>query len=376
MNIEELVEVVEGKARILVPNPMKYTVGGRPEPAKAPVFFNPLMSNNRSISVAVLRAFMDSRGGGATVCEPLSGSGVRGIRYLLEVDGVSKVVMGDLSREAHALIMRNLERNGVSDRAEAVRGDANELLSRVKCDVVDLDPFGSPAPFISSAVRALRDGGLLCLTATDLGVLEGRHYNKAVRRYGVFPLRVPFSREVGLRALIGFVVREALVLDAGVIPLIGYHERHYYRACVVVSKDRADAVESLRNMGFYGYNPRTLKRWLTRGYPIGAPGLGGPVWIGGLMDPEFMDGAVRKAGDDVKAFMEALSKESIAPPLYFRLSELGRVMGFTPSIDALMETASSIGVRVWRTHFAVDGFKIEGDHKLAKLISALSGSPH
>lgn len=53
-------------------------------------------------------------------------------------------------------------------------------------------------------------------------------------------------------------------------------------------------------------------------------------------------------------------------------------MGFTPpSIDALMETASSIGVRVWRTHFAVDGFKIEGgDHKLAKLISALSGSPH
>ncbi len=134
------------------------------------------------------------------MCEPLSGSGVRGgIRYLLEVDGVSKVVMGDLSREAHALIMRNLERNGgVSDRAEAVRGDANELLSRVKCDVVDLDPFGSPpAPFISSAVRALRDGGLLCLTATDLGVLEGRHYNKAVRRYGVFPLRVPFSREVG-----------------------------------------------------------------------------------------------------------------------------------------------------------------------------------
>ncbi len=74
VNIEELVEVVEGKARILVPNPpMKYTVGGRPEPAKAPVFFNPLMSNNRSISVAVLRAFMDSRGeaGGHRVRAPL-----------------------------------------------------------------------------------------------------------------------------------------------------------------------------------------------------------------------------------------------------------------------------------------------------------------
>lgn len=33
VNIEELVEVVEGKARILVPNPMKYTVGaGRSQP--------------------------------------------------------------------------------------------------------------------------------------------------------------------------------------------------------------------------------------------------------------------------------------------------------------------------------------------------------
>jgi tRNA G26 N,N-dimethylase Trm1 len=33
-------------------------------------------------------------------------------------------------------------------------------------DVVDLDPFGSSAVFLDSAVQAVGDGGLLCITCT------------------------------------------------------------------------------------------------------------------------------------------------------------------------------------------------------------------
>jgi tRNA G26 N,N-dimethylase Trm1 len=33
-------------------------------------------------------------------------------------------------------------------------------------DVVDLDPFGSSAVFLDSAVQAVGDGGLLCVTCT------------------------------------------------------------------------------------------------------------------------------------------------------------------------------------------------------------------
>lgn len=35
-------------------------------------------------------------------------------------------------------------------------------------EVVDLDPYGSPSQFLDSAVQAVADGGLLCVTATDM----------------------------------------------------------------------------------------------------------------------------------------------------------------------------------------------------------------
>lgn len=43
-------------------------------------------------------------------------------------------------------------------------------------DVIDLDPYGTAAPFIDAAVQAVADGGLLCVTCTDLAVLAGTNY--------------------------------------------------------------------------------------------------------------------------------------------------------------------------------------------------------
>jgi tRNA (guanine26-N2/guanine27-N2)-dimethyltransferase len=43
-------------------------------------------------------------------------------------------------------------------------------------DVVDLDPYGSASPFIDAAIGSIADGGLLCVTCTDLAVLAGSQY--------------------------------------------------------------------------------------------------------------------------------------------------------------------------------------------------------
>ena len=40
-------------------------------------------------------------------------------------------------------------------------------------DAVDLDPYGTPAHLLDSAVQAVADGGLLMVTATDMAVLCG-----------------------------------------------------------------------------------------------------------------------------------------------------------------------------------------------------------
>lgn len=68
-------------------------------------------------------------------------------------------------------------------------------LERNRVDVVDLDPYGTPAPFIDAAVQCVNDGGqttlvsliplkltsiayqgLLCVTCTDLSVLATNNY--------------------------------------------------------------------------------------------------------------------------------------------------------------------------------------------------------
>ena len=51
-------------------------------------------------------------------------------------------------------------------------------------DVIDLDPYGSCSIFLDGAVQSIRDGGLLCVTSTDLTVLCGNHPEVVFSKYG------------------------------------------------------------------------------------------------------------------------------------------------------------------------------------------------
>jgi len=49
----------EGEVSFYAPDLSRYVAGGRIEPAWAPVFYNPAMANNRSVSVIVVRAYLN-----------------------------------------------------------------------------------------------------------------------------------------------------------------------------------------------------------------------------------------------------------------------------------------------------------------------------
>ena len=51
--------------------------------------------------------------------------------------------------------------------------DMDVDFTSVPFDVVDLDPYGSPVPFLDAALQSVRDGGMLMVTCTDLAVLSG-----------------------------------------------------------------------------------------------------------------------------------------------------------------------------------------------------------
>ena len=77
-------------------------------------------------------------------------------------------------------------------------------------DVIDLDPYGTAAPFLDSAVQALQDGGLLCVTCTDAGVFASNGYpEKTYALYGGLPLKGAFSHEGGLRLILHAVATSA-----------------------------------------------------------------------------------------------------------------------------------------------------------------------
>lgn len=142
-----------------------------------------------------------------TILEALSATGLRSIRYAKEIPDVKVVLANDLSPSACEAMRQNVALNGVGPvettegdekPAEASdvdlgrregctgyvqvnEGDACALMyghrtPRERVDVVDLDPYGTAAPFIDAALGCIADGGLLAVTCTDLAVLAGSSY--------------------------------------------------------------------------------------------------------------------------------------------------------------------------------------------------------
>ena len=172
---------------------------------KGQVFYNPVQQFNRDLSIAVISTFLKYNTGRQTdsnkiptIFEGLSASGLRSIRYAKEIPNV-KIIANDLDPFAVKTIMRNIEQNSNNDLdlheiISTSAGDANTVMydlrrTRTELLVIDLDPYGSAVPFLDSAVQAIADGGLLCITCTDLAVLCAGHPETCFGKYGGLPLK-------------------------------------------------------------------------------------------------------------------------------------------------------------------------------------------
>ena len=67
---------------------------------------------------------------------------------------------------------------------------------RDRYDVIDLDPYGSPAPFLDAAVQAVSDGGLLCVTCTDMAVMAGNSGETCYSKYGSVSIKAKYCHEM------------------------------------------------------------------------------------------------------------------------------------------------------------------------------------
>lgn len=175
--------------------------------SNAKVFYNPVQQFNRDLSIAVITTFSSiylsehasKRSDGLKIVEALSASGLRSIRYGKEIPNVSKIIANDLDPKAVEAIRSNIELNSqdssnLTDVVSPNQGDANSVLFQLTSsgfvpDVIDIDPYGSSAPFIDAAVQNVADGGLLCITCTDLAVLCATYPETCFSKYGGTPIR-------------------------------------------------------------------------------------------------------------------------------------------------------------------------------------------
>jgi len=344
----ELCEFTEGKARIEVPKFEKVT-------AKTPVFYNPKMAFSRDISVSVMKAIKLKDSG--KVLDGLSGSGIRGIRYILESG--ADVYFNDHNPSAVRLIEKNLNFNSLT--ATVTKSDFNHVYG--KFEVVDIDPFGSPVRFLDGAFRVLKNNSYLFLTATDTSALTGAHVSSCRRKYDSKPLKCSFTHELAVRILIGKVARNAAKYNLSVRPLLSYTKEHFIRAYFEVKYGKERTNKTLDNLGF-ALNCKCGFRAATDSFSPLCPNCGErvsfshPLWISNIKDTKFVSGCVKEYESseflqDKPLELLRVVESEIDTPLFYDIHEISHIYKTKiPKTEEMIKKLKEVGFDASPTHFS------------------------
>ncbi len=323
-------------------------------------FYNPKMKLNRDIGVAMTRSL-----GISNYLDALSASGIRGLRVASEA-GVERVALNDISPQACDLILKNIAKNNLTN-CEALCCNANALMHQRHFQAVDLDPFGSPSPFLTAGARSALS--YLFITATDTAPLCGAHLKSGIRKYMARPLRTDYYPEMGARILLGLACRELARLDKAMEPMLTHATDHYVRTYLRVRRGAQAADECLEKMGYVEHCLSCGSfTALREPRPVGVCGhcgektvLAGPLWLGLIQEADVilqaranLDGSTR-----AEKLLETCASE-VDVPFYYDHHIICERLGITPGkVDSVVEHIRAQGWRASRTHFSGIGIKTD-----------------
>lgn len=363
-DIPDSMLIVEGQTKLAVP--LVHSAGG-PGKRQGRVFYNEQMKFNRDLTVMVFDALGLAE---REALDSMAGTGARGVRVANEVRGDFKFYVNDRDTEAYRYIQKNIDLNNL-ENCLAVNSDMRCLLSEHAFDYIDVDPFGTPVPYIPAAIQGCKRKGILGITATDTAPLAGTHPKKCIRRYGARSIRCAFGHELGLRILIGYMVRRAAELDKGIRPMLCFYVDHYFRLYLRLPESAVEAEKSLDQLGYVQYDPDTGTRsYLLDPEPTGSYG---PIWGGPLYDRALLGSMETKEGLADRSRCEkylAMWREEMDVPYFFDNDEISSLLHASPPpMSRLLERIGQVG-RASRTHFSPTGFKT--DLTLAELLGIIS----
>lgn len=394
------------------------------------VFYNSHMRFCRSIASLAVGAIDEK----IELCDAFCASGIRGIRYAKENQNVKKITFLDINRNATSAAKKNAQKNKIKTRTAFTTGNISRLVFDIVCDFAEIDPFGSPVPYLYDSFRFFNPlkHGYLSVTATDVAVTCGGKAKACLKNYHSKPLNNEFTHETGIRILLKKIAETAAEFNMGIEPLFSLSHRHYQKVLVKCVRIADAADKTMRSLGYVNYCESCGWRESSQ-FPVSGPEIpqnfwnlrqqphgcqcpesnrtknskpetqdtkhrtldtkpwtlntghrtlfAGPLWLGELHNNEFLKrmgllNAQRNYTDKllIEKTLMRMKEEVGMPPYYFNLSKLCQFykIGQTPKFEIVIKRLHDSGYRAARTHFCESSIKSDAPlHEIKKCLTTV-----
>ncbi|GKY90670.1 hypothetical protein MPSEU_000040400 [Mayamaea pseudoterrestris] len=372
----------------------------------------------KTIDPTALVSSLDASKHGLCILDALAASGLRSLRYWKEIPNVKHVAINDIDPAAMDRAMENVRQNNLQDSLanasapdapiqsngnsssyerphgihiqtgdalmemyasrkppvpppaskEATASNKNSNTTTTSSyqlqpqwDVIDLDPYGSAAPFLDAAVQGIANGGLLCITCTDMAALGGAHPETCFGRYASIPIqRAGYLQEVAIRILLHAIASSASRYGRTMHPVLSVGMAFYVRVFVEINENKAgvsrlslhtgNVFQSTHSPVFHVVAAGQLGGRNSNVYQAGRMSkdqimdmndkeslkIGGPLWLGPMHDVQIVEEALKRleqadsvpsmsliaTKERLRGLLESCREELPDAPLYYKLSEL------------------------------------------------------
>ncbi len=347
-------------------------------------FYNPLMSSNRNLAILLLNSLPLKK---MNIADPLAGSGIRSLRFLKELKSgkINHLFVNDMKDNFPKVFRETMVLNKIkSSKLSIFNEDAslflmNRVTDEIKPDhfcgyfeYIDIDPFGSPNPYLNAAIARIARQGIIAVTATDTAALTGTYPHVTRRKYWAESLRNYMMHETGLRILIRKIQLLGIQFDKALIPMLAYSKDHYYRMYLQAEKGKEKCDTLIAQHKYFLSCPQCLA-FKTSALNNGRCSCGtpfqctGPLWTGSLADPTLISSmAKNNPFPEEQKFLGMLAGESgIDTVGFYDLHVLAKkYRKEPPRMEAALRELKGV-----RTHFSGTGIKTKAE--LSAVVSVL-----
>jgi tRNA (guanine26-N2/guanine27-N2)-dimethyltransferase len=338
------------------------------------VFYNPQMRLCRSMSSLAVGAIRED----IDLVDAFCASGIRGIRYAKENKNVKAITFLDIEGSAISAAKRNAKASKL--KAGFKHGNISQLAFECATDFLEIDPFGTPSPYLLDGFRFFnpKKVAYLSATATDVAVLCGGKTAACLKNYHSYPMNNEFTHETGLRIMIKRIAEVAAEFNMGIEPLVSFSDKHYLKTIVKVSRSADKAFRCMSSLGHVSYCSSCGFRDSGQFPSPACPSceakmdFAGPLWLGQLHQKAFLKRMEKLNGardyadkEEISDMLTLLVSEVGMPPYYYNIHKITKLRGkgVIPKMGIILTRIKDKGYKVTRTHFSDVSIKTDAPYE-------------